>query len=71
MLDSDPSSVEDFVEHLSILSKINNEMPSLEKEFAIVNRFFTISKDFNLNIGDENYAFFKSLAPTFHHLKVF
>ncbi len=70
MLDRDPASVEDFVEHLSILSRINNELPVLEKEFSVVNRFFTISKDFNLNISPESYAFFKSLNPTFHHLKV-
>ncbi len=70
LLDKDPSSVDDFVEHLSVLSKINNELPVLEKEFSIINKFFTISKDFNLSISPENYAFFKSLNPTFHHLKV-
>lgn len=70
MLDKDPASVEEFVEHLSVLSKINNELPNLEKEFLIVNRLFSVASEFNLNISPENYAFFKSLGSTFQHLKV-
>lgn len=71
MLDRDPASVEDFVEHLAILNKINNELPTLEKEFQTVTRLFTIANDFYLHIDPEQYAFFKSLGSTFHHLKVF
>ena len=70
MLDRDPSSVEDFVEHLAILSRINNDLPNLEKEFQTVTRLFNISNEFNLSIKPEQYAFFKSLGSTFHHLKV-
>jgi hypothetical protein len=70
MLDKDPTSVEDFVEHLAILSHINNEMPNLENEFVVVTRLFSISNDFGLKIDPEQYAFFKSLGSTFHHLKV-
>ena len=69
MLDHDPGSVEAFVEHLAILSRINNELPALEKEFVIVTRLFTIANDFSLSIDPEQYAFFKSLGSTFHHLK--
>jgi hypothetical protein len=70
MLDRDPASVEEFVEHLAILSRINNELPVLEKEFNIITRLFTISNEFNLSINPEQYAFFKSLSSTFNHLKV-
>ena len=69
-LDRDPTSVEDFIEHLAILSRITNELPSLEKEYAIVTRLFMIANEFNLNIDPEQYAFFKSLGSKFHHLKV-
>jgi chromosome condensin MukBEF ATPase and DNA-binding subunit MukB len=69
-LDRDPSSVEDFVEHLAVLSRITNELANLEKEFATVTRLFMIANEFNLNIDPEQYAFFKSLGSTFHHLKV-
>jgi dynein heavy chain len=70
MLDKDPGSVEDFVEHLAILTRITNELFSLEKEFTIVTRLFAIAYDYNLNIDPEQYAFFKSLGSTFNHLKV-
>ena len=70
MLDRDPESVEEFVEHLAILSRINNELPALEREFHTVTRLFTIANDFNLKIDPEQYAFYKSLGSTFHHLKV-
>jgi dynein heavy chain len=69
MLDRDPESVEEFVEHLAILSRINNELRALEKEFLIVTRLFTIAHDFSLKIDPEQYAFYKSLGSTFHHLK--
>lgn len=70
MLDRDPASVEDFVEHLAVLTRINNELFSLEKEFSTVTRLFAIAFDFNLKIDPEQYAFFKSLGSTFNHLKV-
>ena len=70
MLDKDPGSVEDFVEHLAVLTRITNELFSLEKEFTIVTRLFAIAYDYNLNIDPEQYAFFKSLGSTFNHLKV-
>ena len=55
-LDRDPASVEEFVEHLTILSHINNELPALEKEFNIITRLFTIANEFSLNINPEQYA---------------
>lgn len=38
-LDTEPSSVEQFVEHLTFLARLETEMVTLEKEFVIVNRF--------------------------------
>lgn len=68
-MDRDPSSVEDFVEHLAILSRITNELPQLEIEFALVTRLFAIASEFSLSVTPEQYAFFKSLSSTFQHLK--
>ena len=70
MLDRDPASVEDFIEHLAILTRINNDLPNLENEFHVVTRLFAIAQEFNLLIDPEQYAFFKSLGSIFHHLKV-
>jgi len=69
MLDRDPASVEDFVEHLAVLTRINNDLPNLEAEFHTITRLFAIANEANLNIDPEQYAFFKSLGSIFHHLK--
>lgn len=69
-LDNYPKSVEEFVEHLTFLSKIGSELPALENEFILVNKLFTIAKDFNVNILPEEMALYQTLAPSFQGLKV-
>lgn len=69
MLDRDPTSVEEFVEHLAILTRINNDLPSLEREFNTITRLFSIATEFDLSINAEQHAYFKSLSSTFNHLK--
>jgi dynein heavy chain, axonemal len=70
LLEHDPISVDEFVEHLTALSRINNDLPQLEKDFTLVSKLFSIINDFNLNVDAENRAYFKSLGSTFHQLKV-
>ncbi|XP_069117336.1 dynein axonemal heavy chain 6-like isoform X3 [Argopecten irradians] len=64
-----PTSVEDFVEHLSFLGKMSTELPALDKEFFIVNKMFTIAKEFSVKIDPEDYALYQFLGPSFRHLK--
>ncbi|XP_041352994.1 dynein heavy chain 6, axonemal-like isoform X2 [Gigantopelta aegis] len=68
-LDQYPSSVEAFVEHLSFLGRMSNELPALEKEFLVVNKFFTIAREFQMNIEPEELALYQTLGPSFQHLK--
>ncbi|XP_074663059.1 dynein axonemal heavy chain 6-like [Tubulanus polymorphus] len=68
-LDHFPTTVEEFVDHLSFLGKMQSEQPALEKEFQIVTKLFTISRDFDVKIDPEDYAFYQTLAPSFQHLK--
>ena len=69
-LDHMPQSVEEFVEHLSFLSRMGSELPSLEKEYFVVTRLFTIAKDFDVPIQPEELALYQTLMPSFQHLKV-
>lgn len=62
--------MEEFVEHLTFLSKIGSELPALENEFVLVNKLFTIAKDFSVNILPEDMALYQTLAPSFQGLKV-
>ncbi|XP_063958044.1 dynein axonemal heavy chain 6-like isoform X2 [Lytechinus pictus] len=68
-LDHMPQSVEEFVEHLSFLSRMGSELPSLEKEYFVVTRLFTIAKDFDVPIEPEELALYQTLMPSFQHLK--
>ena len=68
-LDQYPRSVEAFVEHLSFLGKMSTELPALEKEFEVVNKLFTIAKDYNVNVTPEQLALYQTLGPDFVTLK--
>jgi dynein heavy chain len=69
-LDKFPANVEEFVEHLNFLGKMSTELPALEKEFSIVNKMFTIARDYSVAVHPEELALYKTLAPSFQHLKV-
>ncbi|XP_077989551.1 dynein axonemal heavy chain 6-like [Glandiceps talaboti] len=68
-LDHAPESVEEFVEHLAFLGRMDAELPALDREFDVVNKMFTISKDFNVPIEAEELAMYQTLMPSFQHLK--
>ena len=62
--------MEEFVEHLSFLGRMAAELPALEREYTVVTRLFTISKDFDMKILPEELALYQTLMPSFQHLKV-
>ncbi|CAF1414036.1 unnamed protein product [Rotaria sordida] len=69
LLDRDPRSVEDFVQHIATLNKVNSDLGNLEVEFDTISKMFHIIKDFSINIAPEAYALYRSLAPIYHQLK--
>ncbi|KAL8598272.1 hypothetical protein ACOMHN_035222 [Nucella lapillus] len=68
-LDKFPSTVEEFVDHLSFLGRMSTELPALEKEYNVVNKMFTIARDYSVAVHPEELALYKTLAPSFQHLK--
>ena len=69
-LDNYPDTVEHFVEHLAFLGRIAGDLTPLNREYVVVNKMYTISRDFDLIIDGEQYALYQTLAPGFQHLKV-
>ncbi|CAF3406660.1 unnamed protein product [Rotaria socialis] len=69
LLDRDPRSVEEFVQHIATLNKVNSDLANLDVEFETISKMFHIVKDFSMNIAPEAYALFRSLAPIYHQLK--
>ena len=45
-------------------------MHALEKEYAVVNKMYTIARDFDVSIDPEDLALYQTLSPSFQHLKV-
>ncbi|CAF0983043.1 unnamed protein product [Adineta steineri] len=69
LLDRDPRSVEDFVQHLATLNTVNSDLTKLDHEFQIISKMFDTIKDFSMNIAPEDYSLFRSLAPIYQQLK--
>ncbi|KAJ7369813.1 hypothetical protein OS493_036330 [Desmophyllum pertusum] len=68
-LDKMPETVEAFVEHLIFLSRMANEIASLEQEYHIVTRMYSIARNFEMSISAEELALYQTLMPSFQHLK--
>ena len=49
---------------------MSSEMPALDREYNIVNKMYTISRDFEVVIEPEEFALYQTLSPSFQHLKV-
>ena len=65
-----PETVEAFVEHLIFLARMTNEISSLEQEYIIVTRMYSIARNFEMTISAEELALYQTLMPSFQHLKV-
>lgn len=46
------------------------QLPSLEQEFTVVTKLFTLIRDFDIVMEEEELALYQTLMPTFTHLKV-
>ncbi len=62
--------MEEFVQHLATLNKVNSDLGNIENEFEIISKMFHIIKDFSMDIAPEAYALFRSLAPIYQQLRV-
>lgn len=49
---------------------MSTELPALDKEYNIVHKLFTIARDYNVEVQPEDLALYKTLSPSFQHLKV-
>ena len=68
-LDKDLVTVEEFVEHLTILSRICVQMPSLVRQYQFLIQLYCIFKEYNISISPEELALYQHLVPSFQHLK--
>lgn len=49
---------------------MSSEIASLEREYVIVTRLYSIARNYDIPIEAEENALYKTLMPSFQHLKV-
>ena len=65
-----PSTVDNFVDFLANVDKIEAAIPNMEKRLTTITNFYNVAQQFEVSIHDVEMALYKSLFPQFRHLKV-
>ncbi|XP_036818628.1 dynein heavy chain 6, axonemal [Oncorhynchus mykiss] len=68
-LDKDIFTVEEFVEHLTFLSRISVQIPTLERQYQFLIQLYSMAKEYQITISPEELALYQHLVPSFQHLK--
>ena len=70
-MEIDAKTVEEFVDHLSFLSQVADDIPRLKKEYEMISKLFSVAIQYCFDdLTEEEKALFKTLAPSFQQLKV-
>uniref|UniRef100_G1MBG8 Dynein axonemal heavy chain 14 n=1 Tax=Ailuropoda melanoleuca TaxID=9646 RepID=G1MBG8_AILME len=68
-LDSDPTEIEEFVEHFTFLDAISSKIFVLEKEYSTVAQLHSVVRYYQIQISEEQIAIYKILLGRFGQLK--
>ncbi|XP_044772138.1 dynein axonemal heavy chain 14 [Neomonachus schauinslandi] len=68
-LDSDPTEIEEFVEHFTFLDAISSKIFALEKEYSTVAQLHSVVRYYQIEISEEQIAIHKILLGRFGQLK--
>ncbi|XP_064451600.1 dynein axonemal heavy chain 14 [Mirounga angustirostris] len=68
-LDSDPTEIEEFVEHFTFLDAISSKIFALEKEYSTVAQLHSVVQYYQIQISEEQIAIHKILLGRFGQLK--
>jgi len=62
--------VEEFVGHLTFLSHLSDDLQKLELQFQDIVKLFLTAFKYGSVLTAEERALYRTLAPSFHQLKV-
>ncbi|XP_073755948.1 dynein axonemal heavy chain 14 isoform X3 [Callorhinus ursinus] len=68
-LDSDPTEIEEFVEHFTFLDAVSSKIFALEKEYSTVAQLHSVVRYYQIQISEEQIAIYKILLGRFGQLK--
>ena len=63
-------SVEEFVDHMTFLGKMNSEMSIVEEDCQVVGKLFNLAMEYGMKISLEDCALHRILFPSLQQLKV-
>ena len=55
--------------YLSFMSKLSVELPGMEKEFGLIAKMYAVADEFDVPLPPEELALYRTLLPSFTHLK--
>ena len=56
--------------YLSFMTKLLVELPGMEKEFGLIAKMYAVADEFDVPLPPEELALYRTLLPSFSHLKV-
>lgn len=68
-LDSDPTEIEEFVEHFTFLDSVSSKIFALEKEYSTINQLHSVIRYYQIQIPEEQNAIYRILLGRFGQLK--
>nr|KAF6395182.1 dynein axonemal heavy chain 14 [Rousettus aegyptiacus] len=68
-LESDPTEIEEFLEHFTFLGAVSSKIAELEKEYSTVAQLYSVLRYYQINISEEQVAIYKILLLKFGQLK--
>ena len=68
-LEKQNKDVSEFVDYLSFMSKLIVDLPGMEKEFGPIDKMYAVADEFDVPLPAEELALYRTLLPSFSHLK--
>ncbi|XP_011359187.1 dynein heavy chain 14, axonemal [Pteropus vampyrus] len=68
-LESDPTEIEEFLEHFTFLGAVSSKITELEKEYSTVAQLYSVLRYYQIHISEEQVAIYKILLLKFGQLK--
>ncbi|KAH0513658.1 Dynein heavy chain 14, axonemal [Microtus ochrogaster] len=65
----EPAQVEEFVDHFNFLEEITSSVSELEKDVSTISQLYSVVRDYQIDISEEQKAIYRILFMKFNHLK--
>ena len=68
-LEYTPTEIQEFLEYFTFLDAISSKISKLEKEYTIVAQLYSVVRNYQIHVSEEQIAIYKILLIKFGQLK--